>query len=1082
MNIKFTKVVAAAVGLTMALTLVSSASAQSMTMAELVNLLISIGVIAPDKAALARSAIGSTPAVTTAGVTFNKNLTVGSTGSDVTALQQFLKISPTTAYFGPKTRDAVIAFQKENGITPAVGFFGPTTRKAVNAMVSVSAPVVDNTGTPVVTPVSGAYTVSVATDTPAPATFPAGASQVAFTKLNFTAGATDLVVTGLKVTRGGFSSDNDISNVYLMDGSSVLASNLGLANGKAMFQMTNGLFTVKAGTTKTVTVAADIVETGTATHSFSFGIASASDITANAAVAGTYPIGGYALTAGTVSNPALATLTINRLATGGTVDAGQTAFLAGQLTLQSGNSAVSVRSIKLTETGTINAASDLANIKLMNGGVQVGNTIPSLNSDGTVVFDLSNNPLQITSGNTVNLTVYADVIGGVYRNFKFTVQRAYDVVATDMTYNVGASIKTTTGGDTFNGANFPVQSSVVAINAGTLIINKNSTSPSNYIATGANNQVLAMFDVKGDGEAVRLTDIAYQLSYSAAAESAVWDNLKLVDDQGVQIGTILRSTTATTTTTTKVTVTNLNYIIPANTTRTLSIKADVKGAGSSLTAQITSGAAQGYTSLKSITFNTYAGNPLSLSSKPLAASLNNSQGPVTTVTGTPGVKVGSFSMVAGPAEGVNVVSLTVLTGANVANIFQNMKVMVGSQLIGAEQGVLANNESYTFTASPLVAIAKGGSISVDVFANVISGATATATSVVSLTGVSAQGADTSTNLNPSVSVTGQTVAVAGNGTLTTAIASTKVNTQFVAMGLSNAKVASFKLAASNNENINITRVSLLNTTNSTTGSELKNVRLMNGQTVIASIGSFGTLTTGTSSNTQTVVFDLNGTSLQVPKNGDVQLDVVADINNTDGGATSSATVTVDLTGVNGQGASSAVAANDTDTVASLATLTVYRTNIGVAATYPVGNISTAKANDLKVATIAVTADAADAAYIKTITINNTGSLVLSSSSVAVKIYSSEDENVVIGTTTLFGFATSTITLSPVLEVKKGTTVGLIVRADLNSASNLDTTAGAVRDYQIGMTGMTWNDGSTNVASLNPTVRMPISASSISFNQ
>jgi len=1069
MNIKITKLVAAAVGLTMALTMVAGVSAQSMTMADLVNLLIATGVIAPDKAAAARAAIGGATSVsTTAGVTFNNNLTVGSKGADVTALQQFLKISPTTGYFGPKTRDALAAFQKENGIAPAVGYFGPATRKAVNAIVSSASPVVNNGNQGPV--VSGSYTVSVANDTPAPATFPAGASQVAFTKLNFTAGATDLVVTSMNVSRGGFSSDNDINNVYLMDGSTVLASNIGLANGKAMFQMSNGLFTVKAGTTKTITVAADINASNTSTHSFSFGIASASDIVANAAVAGTYPIGGYALTAGTVSNPALATLTINNVATGGTVNAGQTAFLAAQFSMQSNNSAVSVRSIKLTETGTINAASDLSNIKLMNGGVQVGNTIPSLNSDGTVVFDLSNNPMQITSGQTVNLTVYADVVGGVNRNFQMTIQRVYDIVATDMTYNVGASILKQSG-------NFPVTASSVSINAGTLVINKNTTSPSNYIASGANNQTLATFDVKANGEAVRLTGVTYELDYSSAAQSAVWDNLKLVDDQGVQIGTILRST-ATVGTSISVPVTNLNYIIPANTTRTLAIKADVKGAGTSLTAKITSGTAQGYTSLASLSFNSYVGNPLSLSSTPLASSLNNAQGAITTVTGTANVKIGSFSIVAGPAEGANIISLTVNTGSGVASLLQNMTLKSGSQTIGTAQTVLANTTSYTFTASPLIAVAKGGSVNVDVYADVISGATGTVTPAVSLTGVSAQGTNTGTNLSLSNTVNGQQVAVAGNGTLTTAVASTPVTSQFVSMGVSNVKVASFKLSASNNEPLNVITVALRNTT--TGGSELKNIRLMNGQTVVATKSSFGNVSTGT----QTLSFDLTGTSLQVPQNSYVQMDVVADINDIDGGAVSGSTLTVDLTGVNAQGASSAVAANDTNTRTSGATFTVYRTNLKAVASYPAANANMVVGDDLQTATINFSADNGNDAVLKTVVIKNSGSMITASSSVNVKIYAADNINTVIGTTTLTGTANSaTITLSPTFTITKGTTRGLVIKSDLGSATHLDLTSGSVRTYQIGLAGLTWTDGViSTISSIDPSVSMPILTQAISFQQ
>lgn len=72
---------------------------------------------------------------------FTRNLTLGSRGHDVHALQVFLvqeetgpaarrlKSNGTTHYFGPLTRAALAEYQKSVGIKPAVGYFGPITRK-----------------------------------------------------------------------------------------------------------------------------------------------------------------------------------------------------------------------------------------------------------------------------------------------------------------------------------------------------------------------------------------------------------------------------------------------------------------------------------------------------------------------------------------------------------------------------------------------------------------------------------------------------------------------------------------------------------------------------------------------------------------------------------------------------------------------------------------------------------------------------------------------------------------------------------------------------------------------------------------
>jgi peptidoglycan hydrolase-like protein with peptidoglycan-binding domain len=72
--------------------------------------------------------------------TFNMNLTIGSTGADVVALQSILvgkgfltmPVGVSMGYFGPLTRSALAAFQASVGISPAVGYFGPITRAYFN--------------------------------------------------------------------------------------------------------------------------------------------------------------------------------------------------------------------------------------------------------------------------------------------------------------------------------------------------------------------------------------------------------------------------------------------------------------------------------------------------------------------------------------------------------------------------------------------------------------------------------------------------------------------------------------------------------------------------------------------------------------------------------------------------------------------------------------------------------------------------------------------------------------------------------------------------------------------------------------
>lgn len=72
---------------------------------------------------------------------FTRNLTLGSRGADVVALQTYLEakgfmVMPAgvpKGYFGPLLRAALAKYQQVRGIHPHAGYFGPITRAAFNA-------------------------------------------------------------------------------------------------------------------------------------------------------------------------------------------------------------------------------------------------------------------------------------------------------------------------------------------------------------------------------------------------------------------------------------------------------------------------------------------------------------------------------------------------------------------------------------------------------------------------------------------------------------------------------------------------------------------------------------------------------------------------------------------------------------------------------------------------------------------------------------------------------------------------------------------------------------------------------------
>jgi hypothetical protein len=218
------------------------------------------------------AALSGTTTTTPASVTFTSNLTVGSKGAEVTALQNFLigkgYNTLATGYFGPMTKAALAAYQTAKGITPAAGYFGPLTRTSVNGEATpvVTPGTTPTTGTGITTPgVEGTVSLTSSSAGTASSIYE-GDTQAKIMGLKLEAKTSDISVQRIKLDLGSASSiyNKVLSKIYVMDGSTVLASadlnssTVVKEGGVYYITLTGFNALVKKDTSKVLTIAVDV--------------------------------------------------------------------------------------------------------------------------------------------------------------------------------------------------------------------------------------------------------------------------------------------------------------------------------------------------------------------------------------------------------------------------------------------------------------------------------------------------------------------------------------------------------------------------------------------------------------------------------------------------------------------------------------------------------------------------------------------------------------------------------------------------------------------------------------------------------
>ncbi len=878
MNIRQTIITA-----TVALTMVAMIAPAATGAATIADLQTQINALMAQLATLQ----GPTTTTTTVpadcvGVTFSRNLRVGSRGSDVKCFQVLLNThgyqlaasgagSPgnETSYFGPRTLASVRAWQAAQGWTPA-NQVGPLSRAKFNSWLSGSTTTTNTTNTTNTTttttttttvPTGAGLSVMLSSDTPASSAVVSTAALVPLAKLTFTNGDSSSVkVTGLKLKRIGVSADASLSNVYLFNGANRLTDAASVSAGVITFNDPNGLLGgIDPMSSKSITVYSDLAAASGETLGVS--LVQASDITSNASsVTGTYPINGNLMS---VAVATLAGVNFNNSTTPSTASINPMNDIAVWENLTS----ITTRSVtfnwfRLREIGTIDYSA-LQNFRLYVDGVMVGSAVKNLDANGYVTFDLTGAPLTLQTG-TRDIKMLADVIGGSNRTFSFSLRVVADAKFIDTQY--GASVLAQSNSAAFTARTTGTET----INSGTITIQKTSDSPAGNITNLASNQVLGRFKLTAAGEKVKVDTLTVGVISSKAAVGCLRNGALFAN--GVQIGSTSDLYTTTNTTCTSSTTLlakafalGSSLIVDPASPVTVEVRGDIfdndgtnsLAANDTLQAQLNVGSANGTGQVSLVTSNVptsaLTANQLTVKTGTLTLAKYTAYTNQNAVAPLTNSKLAHFTLNNDTVEPINLTAIEIDLNS-VSTYTNNLYVQYGTQSTPKIAIPAAtNSQSIFYTLAP------GTTIDVMVFTDIASGSTSgTGVASVEVCGTTANSAvavytSTATTCSNGT-IAGQTVTYT-TGSITSGVDPTTPVNAIYAGGQSALVAAKFKITAQNDSyTLQEFRVSVASAQIS---AAINNVSLWDGTTLLA--------TQPFNQNTNTQAY-FTGLNLPIPAN------------------------------------------------------------------------------------------------------------------------------------------------------------------------------------------------------------------------
>ncbi|OHA27333.1 MAG: hypothetical protein A3C06_00590 [Candidatus Taylorbacteria bacterium RIFCSPHIGHO2_02_FULL_46_13] len=1127
-KLKTRRFIAGFIGIALALSVALPASAAALTQSQINAIIALLQSFGADQATInnvnaslngqatpgTNPNAGACPALT-------RDLQQGSSGADVMALQVFLNSSVTTqvasagagspgsesTYFGGLTKAAVMKFQAANNVSPIAGYVGPITRAAIAAVCG--SVVVNPPGPGPVVPAGSTLGVA-AGNQPAPQLAPPSAARVPFTNVTLTAGSADVVVNSITITRVGPAKDTNFLGIILLDENGL---QIGVAKTlNSNHQATIGEpFTIKAGTSRTLTVAGNMAASGVlATTAGEVPVLQINSINTATPVVGSLPINGTAQTINGTLTLGTAVLYIGSFDpnVASSQNIGTTGFRFAGIRVNAGSSEdIRIRSIRWNQSGSA-SANDLANIVTVVDGVQYPTV---LSADGKYYTTIFGSGVVLAKGFSKEMYVQGDFVGSgsAARTVQFDIYKNTDVYVSGETYGYGvtptpgsaassattASQFITSDGLTTGTASTPwFSGSTITVSAGSVTTVTNAVSvAAQNIAVNVPNQVLGGFTTDIKGEAVSVQQMIFNFNYgSADATTRLLTSVSLVDDNGAVVaGPVDAADVAGTYQT--VTFTDTVTFPIAKKTYTLKGKVDVDATnGDTITASTTpssqwtnitgqvTGNAISLTGVGLLTMN-----PMTIRTAALAITASTNPAAQSVIAGTTGHLFTNIQLDAsqsGEDVRFSTLPMTLTASGAVYTTVSGCQLWDGPTPLNTGSNVInptaANAGAETFTFDTSLVVPKGAVKSVGLKCNISSAATGDFDWDVAAGNV--------TTLNTNDSVTGvtssQAVTVTGsaNGAIMSiGSASLAVSTDSSSPGYAIASAGASGVTLGvlefrpTNDAINLQRIGLiLSNTASSSSADLVQVTLWNGATQVGTATFTGTNDHATSTLT---------TVVNLPKDTDTLITIKGDLSAI--GTSQPVTISGHLVAVNvdvntntygtGVGSGTTVNATGSSAVAGVRVMKSYPT---VALGTQVSSSAVAGSN---VSLLRFTVKAGSSGPIGIAKFNTTLT-TLSANATGLNLFAYEDSSYSQG---ISGVSTGgQVMVANQATTTSGNTIAFYPQTSASASTTIQVPAGQTRYFEVRATTVTGTGTSYSVSmALNGDAAYPAQSGGLTSN-